>query len=115
MTRVVINPGVCGLISTIEVERADKRNVRIVTVSDCEMVAELGKSISEVGLWDVMKQIIDSVVYQAASSCGMHAACPVPSAIIKAVEVEAGMALPRDVVIHFERPGKDSERDRRIV
>jgi hypothetical protein len=113
MTRVVVNPGVCGFISTIEVERVDKRTVRIVIVTDCEMVAELGKSIAEVGIWDVMKLFTDSEVYQGASNCGMHAACPVPSAIIKAAEVEAGMALPRDAVIHFESPNKDTARDRK--
>ncbi len=32
-----------------------------------------------------------------------HAGCPVPSAIIKTVEVEAGIALSKDVVIHIEK------------
>jgi hypothetical protein len=29
----------------------------------------------------------------------LHPACPVPAGIIKAVEVEAGMALPKDAAI----------------
>jgi hypothetical protein len=28
--------------------------------------------------------------------------CPVPIGILKAVEVELDLALPKDVVIHFE-------------
>jgi hypothetical protein len=32
----------------------------------------------------------------------LHLACPVPVGIIKAVEVEAGLALARDASIHFE-------------
>ena len=30
-----------------------------------------------------------------------HAACAVPSAILKAVEVEAGLNVPKDAVIRF--------------
>jgi hypothetical protein len=32
-----------------------------------------------------------------------HSACPVPVGIIKAVEVEAGLALPADVSIKISR------------
>jgi hypothetical protein len=32
-----------------------------------------------------------------------HAACPVPVGIIKAIEVEAGLALPADVSIRLEK------------
>jgi hypothetical protein len=35
-----------------------------------------------------------------------HVTCPVPLSVLKAVEVEAGAALPRDVRIHFV-DGKD--------
>jgi hypothetical protein len=32
-----------------------------------------------------------------------HAACPVPVGIIKAIEVEAGLALPADVIIKISK------------
>jgi hypothetical protein len=102
MTKVIVNPGVCGFICTIEVEEVAKRKVKITIATDCEMISELGQWLMGVDLGEIMKQHVDSVVYQVASQCQLHAACPVPSAIIKAVEVEAGLALPRDVVIHFE-------------
>jgi len=110
MTRVEVNPGVCGLICTIEVEEADKRRVSIAIASDCEMIHALGELLKEADIWEIMKPHVYSVVYQTASQCQLHAACPVPSAIIKAVEVEVGMALPREVVIRFDSPGKDSAR-----
>ena len=43
---------------------------------------------------------------QSAAS-GLHVSCPIPLGIIKAIEVEAGLALPTDVGIHFERPVRD--------
>ena len=32
-----------------------------------------------------------------------HAACPVPVGIVKAIEVEAGLALPADVTIKISK------------
>ena len=107
MTRVMVNSGICGFITTIEVEKVDKRKVKVVVSSDCEMVSELGESLIELDQWEVMKQQVDCEVYKAASSCQLHVACPVPVGILKAIEVEAGLALPRDIVIHFETSEHD--------
>jgi len=38
----------------------------------------------------------------AAKHC-KHAACPVPSGIIKAIEVAAGLALPKDASIQVSK------------
>jgi hypothetical protein len=41
-------------------------------------------------------------VFVSAQRAGCHPSCPIPVAILKAVEVAMGMALPRDAVIKFE-------------
>jgi len=69
------------------------------------MTSGPGEALIEMDLWEIMKQHVDSVVYRTASQCRLHAARPVPPAIVKAVEVETGWALPRGVVFHFEHPG----------
>ena len=38
MTRVVVNPGVCGKKVTIDAEKVGKRGVRVDITSDCKMV-----------------------------------------------------------------------------
>jgi hypothetical protein len=43
------------------------------------------------------------VVFREAAKTLLHPACPVPVGIIKAIEMEAGLALPRDVEIRFTR------------
>jgi hypothetical protein len=43
----------------------------------------------------------ESVVYQSAARHIRHTACPIPAAILKAIEVEVGIALPQDVTITF--------------
>ena len=102
MTKVVINPGICGFTATIEVSQAFKRRVSINITSDCEQVANLGESLTEVDSWDVLKARGDSEVDMQASKHKLHPTCPVPTGILKAIEVEAGLALARDAVIHFE-------------
>jgi hypothetical protein len=44
------------------------------------------------------------VTLRLAAKHLMHPACPVPSGILKAIEVESGLALPKDASI---KPKKD--------
>ena len=95
MTRVIVNPGVCGFTTTIEVDKVSKRRVKVVITSDCEMVIELGESFTEVDAGQALKQ------GQALSEY-VHATCPVPIAVLKAIEAEAGLTVPCDVTILFD-------------
>ncbi len=95
MTRVIVNPGVCGFTTTIDVNKVSKRRVKVVITSDCEMVTELGESFTEVDAGQALKQ------GQALSEY-VHATCPVPIAVLKAIEAEAGLTVPCDVVILFD-------------
>jgi hypothetical protein len=102
MTRALVNPGICDKYATVEVIKVGKRRVRVEITSDCEMVSKMAKSLVELDQGDVLKQPVDSDVYKYASGCRLHASCPVPMAILKAVEVEAGLALPQPVLVYFE-------------
>jgi hypothetical protein len=102
MTRVVVDPGICGKIATAEVIKVGKRRVRVEITSDCEMVVKMGESLTELDQRDTLKPHVHSEIYKCASDCHIHASCPVPMAILKAIEVEAGLALPRPVLVHFE-------------
>ncbi len=101
MTKVVINPGACGMPATIEVEKKDRKTYVLRISSDCEMVVKLGKEIPELTMMDAFKRIFDNPVYKQGAACLKHVACPVPSGILKALEVEAGLNLPKDVTITF--------------
>ena len=103
MTKVVVDPGICGLQTTVEVDKVSKRKVKVIIASDCEIVTQLGNSLTEVDQWEAIKQYGDCQVLKAASKCHMHVTCPVPVAVLKAIEVEAGLALPRDVLVQFKK------------
>jgi hypothetical protein len=102
MTRAAVNPGICGMAVTIQVTKASKRRVRLEITSNCDKVNEMGKASPELSLLDTLKPQIDSKVYKSASEHHLCASCPVPMAILKAIEVETGLALPRPVVVHLE-------------
>jgi len=102
MTRVIVKSGICGFISTIEVKKVDDESFKVVISSGCEMVTELGESLTEIDKREIFKKHIDTEVYKSASRCELHVSCPVPMAILKAIEAEAELALPRDVVVIFD-------------
>ena len=104
MTRAVIDPGICGIRTVVEVDKITQRKVRIRITSDCQKVKELGESLGELDTFETFKQHKDCAVYKGASSCSLHVSCPVPMAILKTIEIAAGFALPRDVVVRFENP-----------
>jgi len=102
MTKVTVDPGICRFITTIEAIKVAKRRVNILITSDCEAVTNLGGSLTEIDQLEIFKKHLDSEIYKGASRCQLHVACPVPSGILKAIEVEAELALPRDANIRFD-------------
>jgi hypothetical protein len=108
MTKVVVFPGICGFSATIEVNKIAKRNVSVSICSDCEHVSRLAEIFKDADIFDVLKPQAFFVQTKAAE-CMLHAACPVPVGIVKTIEVEAGLALPKDVSIHFVKDG-DTQR-----
>ena len=101
---VVVEAGVCGHTATIKAEKIDGYNVRVEIESGCQHVQKLAPEPLEV---DALRQIglragLPSLLESAYANCA-HAACPVPSGLIKAVEVAAGLALPGDVTMKVSK------------
>jgi len=104
MTKVEINPGACGfsVIVTATAIADENKKVGIAIETDCEQVKELAKEIEYLTIQDILGfPFGEDIVYQAAKKVIRHAGCPVPSGIIKAAEAELGLAVKRDVLIHF--------------
>ncbi len=72
--------------------------------SDCPDIQAMAAELTRV---DPMQEISwrggPPLILGAAQRFCKHAACPVPSGIIKAVEVAAGLALPADAGIKVSR------------
>ncbi|MCL1880543.1 MAG: hypothetical protein FWF71_08120 [Actinomycetia bacterium] len=105
MTKVTINPGVCGFISKVEAVSEDGMEVKLTVKTGCptvtKMFADLGDTFNS---WDICMQKPGKGLFfeYAAENFPIHCGCAQLSGIIKAIEAECSLALPRDVSITFE-------------
>ena len=103
MAKAVINPGVCGFKTTVET-KMDGDMCTITIESECKAIQRLAAQMPQV---DPFREFTfrgdgPETYVMAAKYCS-HAACPVPVGIVKAVEIEAGLALPADVSITLSK------------
>jgi hypothetical protein len=103
MASATIDSGICGMTTTVTAT-AEGRAVRLALESDCDYVKALAAELTEV---DAFREISyrgeGPQTLRLAPQHLVHPACPVPSGIIKAVEVASGLALPKDAHISPNR------------
>lgn len=104
MTKVKIDPGICGLITIAEAVSEDGQEVTLTVQSGC---ASIGKMFEVLGnTFDSFELCLakpgSNCLYEyAAQNLPGHASCPTIAGIIKAVEVECKLALPKTATIEF--------------
>ncbi len=99
---VTVEPGICGFPCTITARKLDTQTVTIeINGSECKQIKRLSTRLTEMSLKELFMPLSRNPVYIAAEKSGCHPSCAIPAAVIKAVEVALGMALPREVRIKF--------------
>jgi len=103
MATAEIDSGICGFSATVRTILVGSR-VKITIESECQAIQDLAAELAEV---DPFQEITfrgsgPRSLKMGAKHC-YHTACPVPVGIIKAVEIEAGLALPKDAVIRLSK------------
>ncbi len=101
MTTVIVNPGACGFEVTITAEKQPDGRIAVSLDTKCEMVKMMLEDVAVLDKKVVFAKFHNNPVYLSASKHLKHAACSVPSAILKTVEVEAGFNVPKAVSIAF--------------
>jgi Family of unknown function (DUF6951) len=104
LARVEIDAGICGHSTTVKATGDEGYKVLVALESTCPHVRKIADDLTEV---DALQQIglrggLPSALETAYAHC-IHAACPVPSALIKSIEVAAGLALPKDVSMRISK------------
>lgn len=104
MTKVTIDPGVCGLKTTVCARSDDEQHVTLEVDSGClavrDMFEALGADFDAYELCLAKPGAGPLYDYARAHFPG-HCACPTLAGIAKCVEVECKLALPRSVNIDF--------------
>lgn len=100
---VSVNPGICSFGCWVTISSTTRKAATIeIQGSECKMVNLLGASLTQITIFDLFQAHTQNIVFQSAEKANCHPCCPVPIAIVKASEVALGLALPRDVSIHFQ-------------
>ncbi len=103
MAKVEVFAGICGFRTLIEAKSADD-TVKLAIQSDCAAITRLASQLYEVDPFqEITFRRSGPLTFQMSNQYCSHTACPVPVGIIKAVEVEAGLALPMDVTIKVSK------------
>lgn len=101
---VTVEPGVCKMTAKIHAKQSDDMmSVEVSIESDCKMVQAFAADLKPVGAYDEFGlPMVKNPVYITASEHLKHSACPIPCAVLKAIEVAADLGLKRDVSMKIE-------------
>ena len=105
MTKVRIEPGICGFTAITGAEATEDYTVRLRVASGCGAVQEMMKALgSAFSAFDVCRTEPGTGPFYAyaAEHFPVHASCPVIAGITKCVEAECNLALRQDAGIFFE-------------
>jgi hypothetical protein len=99
-----VDAGICGFKTRIHADSDDTQNVSFRIVSGCEKAERFGAALVAKGPVDGYAEIgagSDGVILTTARETlkGCCSACAVPVGAFKALQVAAGVALPKDVVL----------------
>ncbi|MBT3379569.1 MAG: hypothetical protein HN742_25380 [Lentisphaerae bacterium] len=102
-----IQAGTCGFLTRGTAVSNDSQHVTFRIESDCARITELARQLAGPGPLDAYDEIdgrTDSVLMRTARNVltGCCAGCAVPVGLFKAMQVAAGLALPKDITIGLE-------------
>jgi hypothetical protein len=103
MATAEIFAGNCGFSTTVEATM-DGKVCKLNITSECAAICKMAEELTEVNPYQEIsfKRTMPTIHAMGHKHC-THAACPVPVGIVKAVEIEAKLALPTDVTIKLSK------------
>ena len=102
-TKAQIDPGVCNFDTVVTAETEDGQHVTFEFVSDCDSIKEFAKQVAEISPIDAIATLSpeeNPILLRARELLqkkGCCDACVVPAGAVKAMQVSAQLALPKDV------------------
>ncbi len=102
--KAVVEPGACGLKVVILAELVEKNVVDITFHSACHLVTDMNDVFKNLN-WKkgVFAKMLDSYIYQVCSERLKHVDCPVPSAILKTIQVLVDAAVEQEVTMKITK------------
>lgn len=105
MTVLEVFAGVCGFTTVIKADPKGSYSAVCTIETTCPNLKKVGAALGDEPL-DVMTELFAKGQSKVIATCTEnlpHVSCPVPAAILKALEVSVGLALPADPVLTFKK------------
>jgi hypothetical protein len=103
MAQAEVMAGNCGFTTQIEATM-NGRTCELKISSECKAISRMAEELNQVDPYhEISFKRSMPIIHEAGVKHCTHAACPVPVSIVKAVEIEAGLALPTDVTIKLTK------------
>jgi len=97
-----VKAGECGQETSIEARKVSPIGIAFEITTTCEHIQALADELGEVNVGHEMScSLNETQVYTIATKHVCRNSCIVPAAILKAMEVTAGIFLPGDCQIEF--------------
>ena len=105
---VEIDAGVCGFRTQAAIHSEDGQNISLEITSDCEKITMLAEAIASLGAVDAYEEISldnDSRILACGRETlkGCCSGCAVPIGLFKAMQITAGLSLPKDVTVELSK------------
>jgi hypothetical protein len=108
VAKAEICSGVCGFNTTVEARKDASGQIQLDIESECKAINRLAAELTEADPYrEFTYKGEGPLTFEVAAEHCSHAACPVPVGIIKAIEIEAGLALPADVSIKLSKSDQE--------
>ena len=102
MAELTVEAGICGFTTVIRTVSDDTQTVAIEYETGCPHAAKARNELKSIDAYaELFKKPHETSVYAALSKYLPHVTCPLYSGFLKAIEVAAGLALPKDVSMTF--------------
>lgn len=103
MAKVTVNAGICGFVAVINATQNEDEMVDLSFKTTCPNFKKLEEELKEVDpLTCCFSKIGEGEIFEAFKPLCPHIVCPIPTAVLKAIEVAGGLALPKDVTMKIE-------------
>jgi hypothetical protein len=104
-----IEAGICGFTTRVTATSDAEQQVSFVIETRCEKIRRLAAAVDALGPVDALQELslrrVGALTETTRSLAhGCCTGCVVPAAIIKAMQVAAGLSLPKDVRIAISGP-----------
>ncbi len=105
MAKANIFAGNCNFNTTVETTMGDDMQVHLNIESECPHITKIAEELKTLDPFREMsfQSGEGPKVFEVMTRSCPHPSCPVFSGILRATEVAAGLALPTDMTIIFEK------------